>query len=314
MIEIFGLAVLRPWWLLGVPLALCLWLLVRQRTGFRGWRKAVDPPLLAALLARQGEAMRPALSGSLRRLAPAAAAALIALALAGPALNRDRVATWRNLDGLVLVLDASRSMAAGGNLVAARSAARALGEAAGSRPVAAVVFAGDAYLACPLTADRAELAAILGAIDGDTVPDAGSRPARALALARRALMEAGILAGSVVLFYDGGGIDGEALDGARALAAEGRTLHTVLVPPLPPFAGVVPPPDPGALAAIARSSTGGQATDLTRIGDLLAALGEDVAPRLARGGYAALAWTDLGRLLLLLAALPLLAPFRRSAT
>jgi Ca-activated chloride channel family protein len=243
---------------------------------------------------------------------PTLGACLLALALAGPALERSRVATYRNLDGVVLVVDASRSVAQGGNLVAARSAARALAEAAGSRQVAVVVYAGDAYLASPFTTDRRDVGAILDAIDGDTVPDAGSRPARALAAAREALLGAGMQGGGVVLFTDGGGLEPASAAEARGLLAAGHRVHTVHVPATASFAGLVPAGDARALAELARAG-GGRATTLAELDDVLAEFGERSSVRLGRSDFAALAWADLGRALLALAAVPLLLLFRRTA-
>ena len=58
---------------------------------------------------------------------------------------------------------------------------------------------------------------------------------------------------------------------------------------------------------------GGVVADLDAPGAVLEAVGASTAQHLAAGGYTVLAFADLGRWLLLLAALPALLLFRRSA-
>ncbi len=136
-------ALLRPWWFLAIPVVALLALRAAWRSAPLGdWARAVDPALMAHL-ARAG-----AVLGGRRQanLAAALAAGLIALALTGPAVERTDGRTFRNLDETVIVVDLSRSVTEGGNLLGVRQAAAAVAEAAGTRAVALVVYAGDAYL------------------------------------------------------------------------------------------------------------------------------------------------------------------------
>ncbi|GJD51851.1 hypothetical protein OPKNFCMD_4610 [Methylobacterium crusticola] len=303
-----AVTLLRPAWLLALPLlALLAWRAAYRAGPLGDWGRAVEPHLMAALAARGGvrPGRRPA------RGLIAAAAALVLLGLAGPAIRRRDAAGFRNLDATILVMDLSRSVAEGGRLGAARALAQGAAEAAGSRQVALVVYAGDAYLAAAPTTDRDALGTILFALDGGTVPDRGSRPARALALARRTLAEGAVVSGDVLLIGDGGGIDPATVREAAGLAGEGHRLHTLFVPTpaLPPEA---PPPQRAALDRLAGTG-GGVAGSLDAPGPVLAALGETTARHLAAGGYAVLAWQDLGRWLAGLALLPALLLFRRSA-
>jgi Ca-activated chloride channel family protein len=286
---------LRPWWLLALPLlALLAWRAAHRAAPLGDWVRAVEPHLMAALQARG--AVRPG-----RR----SGQALLVLA-----------AGFRNLDAAIIALDLSRSVTEGGRLGEARALAQALAEAAGTKAVALIVYAGDAYLVATPTTDRDSLNTILFALDGATVPDRGSHPARALALARRTLAEGAVVTGDVVLVSDGGGLD-EASSRettareAAALRDEGHRLHTVLVtdPALPPEA---PRPDGAGLARLAALG-GGAAGSLDAPGPVLAAFSETIAHHLAEGGYAVLAWQDLGRWLAGLALLPVLLLFRRSA-
>lgn len=304
-----SLALLRPWWLVALlPLALLVLRATWRAAPLGDWRRAVDPALMR-LMERRG-----AVLGGRRQanLAAAVMAGLIALALTGPAIERQDVATFRNLDATVIVLDLSRSVTEGGSLKEVRQTAQAVAEAAGTRSVALVVYAGDAYLAMSPTTDRDSLGTTLFALDADTVPDRGSHPERGLALARRVLAEADVVAADVVLITDGDGLGEAARREARAIAERGWNLQGLFVPatrPLPPGA---PRPDRAALDGLVRAG-GGVAADLDAPAAVLDAVGASTAQHLAAGGYTVLAFADLGRWLLLLAALPALLLFRRSA-
>ncbi|ACA15903.1 von Willebrand factor type A [Methylobacterium sp. 4-46] len=304
-----ALTLLRPWWLLALPLlGLLAWRAAFRAAPLGDWVRAIEPRLLAGLTARGA-----VLPGRRRagQAALLATAALLALALAGPAVQRGDAAGFRNLDATILVMDLSRSVAEGGRLDEVRGVAQSLAEAAGTRQVALVVYAGDAYLAATPTTDREALGTILFALDGATVPDRGSRPARGLALARRTLAEMGAVGADVVLVSDGGGVDEAARREASGLSGDGHRLHALFVPTpaLPPEA---PRPDRPALDRLAAAG-GGVAADLDAPAPVLGAVGETAARHLADGGLAVLAWQDLGRWLLLGALAPALLLFRRGA-
>lgn len=304
-----AIALLRPLWLLAIPLVALLALRAAWRSAPLGdWVKAVDPALMA-LLARRG-----AVLGGRRQanLVAALVAGLTALALTGPAVERPEASTFRNLDASVVVLDVSRSVAEGGRFKEARQAAEAAAQAAGTRSVALVVYAGDAYTAVSPTTDREAVATTLFSLDADTVPDRGSHPERGLALARRILGEANVVAADVVLISDGDGIGQAAEREAAAIRDKGWHLHALFVPAgrtLPPGA---PKPDQAALDRLAAAG-GGMSADVDAPDPVLGRVGASTAQHLAAGGYSVLAFADLGRWLLLLAALPALALFRRSA-
>lgn len=304
-----GLALLRPWWLAALPFVALLALRAAWRAAPTGdWARVVDPALMAALLRRGG------VLGGRRRanLLAAATAALLALALTGPAVERKDAASFRNLDATVLVLDLSRSVAEGGALKDLRQLAQGIAEAAGTRSVAVVVYAGDAYLAMPPTTDRDSLATTLFALDADTVPDRGSHPERGLALARRTLAKAAVVSADIVLVGDGDGIGEAALREASAAAAKGWRLHGIFAPPGRALPAGAPKPDRAALERLAATG-GGRVSDLAAPDAVLEAVGASTASHLAGSGYTVLAFADLGRWLLLLALVPALVLFRRSA-
>ena len=301
------LTLLRPLWLLAPPAILALAFLARSGGDLGDWRRAVDPHLMA-FLERRGAVI----AGARRSLGLSpwlAAAALIGAALAGPAIERPQADAFRNLDGLVVALDTSRSVVEGGAFPEARVAAVELVAAAGGRQAALVVFAGDAYLAGAFTADRAALEPLVAATGAGLVPDPGSRPGRALDLARDLFADAGMLGGDVALVTDGGGIDDAAVAAAAKLRAAGRRVHVLFVPAQARDA-TAPQPDAAAAARVAAAG-GGIYAEVADPEPVAAALGSGGAERLGRSVAAALAWTDLGRFALVLAAVPMLLLFRR---
>lgn len=309
MIEIAGFAFLRLSWILVLPLVAVLgFAFARRASALSGWDRAADPALLAALQ-RLGRVVPG--SGGKIWLPPAAAAVVISLALVGPAREARDGESFRNLDGLVIAIDLSRSIAEGGGLAPALTAARLVADRAGSRPVALVVYGGDAYLASTFTTDAVALGTTIAVLDGATVPDAGSRPERALALARRALADADILSGDVVLVTDGGGLGAAALGEADAIATAGSRISTLFVAATAGPEGTNSP-ERAAVDSLARRG-GGLAGDALDPLDVAEAVGSRPATRLVRSEFAVLFWTDYGRYLLVLALFPALAMFRRRA-
>lgn len=294
MIDLGAFALLRPLWLLALPALLLLLRVTRPRHASLGdWRRAIDAPLLAAMLRRQGAAHRGLGAGPLYWCV-----ALIALALAGPAVKSAETTQFRNLDASLVLLDVSK----GENLPQATAAAQMLLENGGARQMGLVLYAGDAYLASPLTDDVAALEALLFAVDDKTVPDGGQRPDRALALARRILLETGAVAGDVALISDGDGVDAQARGEAAALAAGGHALHTFFVASRTGAEAL----GQGAMARLAKEGRG-VAGDARSVA---AAIASRVIARVEQGARRALEWRDYGRWLLLLAAAPLLLSFR----
>ncbi len=307
MIELDGFGLLRPLWLLAIPASLALaFVAVRRAGGVGDWRRAIDPHLFDALARRGVVVAGRGRSGLLAALA----AALIALALVGPAIERPGVQNFRNLDAAIVAVDVSRSVADSGEFQDAKIAALGAAQAAGSRQVSVLVFAGDAYLANPPTTDRRTIETTLAALDAQTVPDVGSAPSRALALAHRTLRDSGVVGGDVVLISDGGGLDEGAQNETRSLVADGHrvsALYVTSAAATPKRAMETGRPELEALAALG----GGAFATVGAPDAVYAEVQRSTAGRLGPSPYASLAWLDFGRALLLFAAAPLLLMFRR---
>jgi Ca-activated chloride channel family protein len=307
MIALGSFALLRPWWLLAFPLLAAALLMTRRiHAGLGDWARAVDAPLLAAMLKRRaGGAGAPGGHAILWTIA------LTALALSGPAIKRADANQFRNLDATLIVMDASDAASRGGRLQQAIAAAQLIIAQGGARQMGLILYAGDAYLASPLTDDASALSALLFAVDDHTVPDAGARPDRALSLARHILHDARIVGADVALISAGEGLDPAAMREAARLAADGHAVHTLFLA-APDAADASGAARGAAMAALAAEGHG-VAGDAARPDGVIARISGRAIAHIAGSALQILAWRDYDRFLLFAAAAPLLLCFRRSA-
>jgi Ca-activated chloride channel family protein len=186
---------------------------------------------LAARVAPEANLSRPAgrLSLSLAGLA------LLALALAQPQCGTRTELSQRYGADVVVVLDVSRSMEARdvrpSRLERARLEVGALIDGLRGHRIGVVVFAGEAFVQCPLTTDYDAARLFLRAVGPDSVPQQGTAVANALRAAKELLeaAERGARGKVVLLVSDGEDHDGQVLDAASALAAAGIRVHAVAV-------------------------------------------------------------------------------------
>jgi Ca-activated chloride channel family protein len=186
----------------------------------------------ARRLAPRATVLRPAgrLSVSLTGLA------LLALALARPQCGtRTELARRFGLD-VVVALDVSRSMQARDvrpdRLTRARLEVGALLEALAGDRVGLVVFAGEAFVQCPLTSDYAAARLFLRAVTPQSVPQQGSDLGNALQAARQVLEASEAAAGRskvVLLVTDGEDLEGGAREAAGQLAEAGIRIFALAV-------------------------------------------------------------------------------------
>lgn len=308
MITFGTLAFLRPWWLLGLPVLAALFLWSKPgEAGLGAWDKAAEPHLLAAMVARGAR------TASGRWRAPAVLFTLLIglIALAGPAVRRTDQDRLRNLDATVLVVDVSQDMRGSVAIREAASAAHDVMQHLSARQAGLIVYGGDAYVASALTDFTGAIDTDLFALDEDTVPDPGVRPDRALGLARKMLQDAHIIAGDVVLISAGGGLKGTgAIRAAAALADSGQRVYVVDATP----EGREGKAERSASLAAVAAAGGGFVVPLGSPQPLLDALSNEAIHRTGNSLVNALDWHDLGRFLLLFAAVPLLLTFRKAAT
>ena len=290
------LVLLRPWWLLALPLLVTIALWQWRGPAAGGWERVMPPAMFAAMRALghlQGRAPR-------QGVALLASAALLCLGLCGPAVPRADAPLLAGSGAVLIALDMSPSVTESPALADAQAAAAAMLTAASGRPVGMLLYSGEAYEVAAPTADPATLESQIAVLGTDTMPGGGSRPASALALARQMLQ--GHRDADLVLVSDGGGVDDATRAEAERLAADGVRLSMLTL--AGPAGGTA---DASALEALASLAAPARAP-------------APVLRRLSRQGtlerdpaLAALAFLDLGPYLAGLAGLPLLGIFRRRA-
>ncbi len=215
----------QPWFLLGILVALLLGVIAIVVSVRRSTRlsKAV-PNRLADVLAPGVSVLLPSLQSS----AYTVALVFFALALAQPQCGeKAEVAKRRGID-VVVALDASKSMYARdvtpSRLERAKLELTSLLDSLKGDRVGLVVFAGDAFIQCPLTSDYAAAKLFLRAVDPETMPQGGTNIGAALLLSRQVLENAdrGAKDRVVVLLSDGEDVTGdvgEGIDGLKEFGA-----------------------------------------------------------------------------------------------
>ncbi len=155
----------------------------------------------------------------------------LVLGLTGPQFgSRTEVHQRRGVDVMV-VLDVSRSMLAAdvkpSRLERAKhQIAQLLDQLEGDR-VGLVVFAGHAFVQCPLTVDYGALQMFLDLADTGVVPVQGTAVADAIGLAIRCLPESEGHDQAIVLFTDGENHLGDPVAAAREAKARGIRIFAV---------------------------------------------------------------------------------------
>lgn len=286
---------LRPLWLLALPalalLALAIW---RRGPDAGGWQDVL-PPQMRVAMAALGQLD---VAGWWLRWLPLLAAAILAAALAGPAIRRADAPVFAQSDAVIIAMDMSPSIAQGPALADAQAAVAGLLDRLAGRPIGLILYAGEAYAVAAPTDDPATLETQIAVLDRDTMPDRGSRPAAAMALAGQML--AGLKRADLVLISDGGGVDAPAVAEAARLHAAGVRISALTV------AGD-PPSDPGALADVVNGAVAAF-DDPGPVVRALASSGLDRDPAMQ-----AMQYRDLGPWLAALALILLLPQFRRQA-
>lgn len=157
------------------------------------------------------------------------------VAAAGPQCGERTEVVKRTGIDLVVALDASSSMLARdvrpSRLERARLDVLALLDRLKGDRVGLVVFAGDAFVQCPLTSDYAAARMFLRAVDPAGMPQQGTAIAAALYEAKRVLEGGGRgdAARAVLLITDGEDQQGDAQQAAATLGEAGIRIYAVAV-------------------------------------------------------------------------------------
>ncbi|MEE3259702.1 MAG: VWA domain-containing protein, partial [Candidatus Latescibacterota bacterium] len=156
---------------------------------------------------------------------------LLILALTGPQFGTKLEMARRKGVDVFAVLDVSRSMAAEdvkpSRLERAKHQIRGLVDLLEGDRVGLVVFAGKAFVQCPLTTDYGAVEMFLDILDAGSVSAQGTAIGAALRLATRSFDPDDLQHKAVVLFTDGEDHMGQPLEAARAAAAQGVRVFAV---------------------------------------------------------------------------------------
>lgn len=219
---------LRPLWLLAIPLWLWLAFSIwrRGRSG-DGWASVCDPALLTYLT---GEHESGRQHHSKLALAALMVAGLLTLiALAGPVWQQLPQPVYRAQSALVIGLDLSRSMLAGDlkpdRLTRAKQKVQDILALRKEGQTALVVFAGAAFDVVPLTSDSAAILTLLDSLTPDMMPVQGSRASTAIEHAGAIFKRGAIKYGTLLLLTDG--VDQEAMESAETLVRKGHRVSVI---------------------------------------------------------------------------------------
>ncbi|SFN11422.1 VWA domain-containing protein [Variovorax sp. OV329] len=216
---------LRPWWLLALlPAALLLWAIGRRDDVRKRWGRSIAPHLLDALVVerRSGWRLRPVHLTS-------ALMALGALAMAGPAWERERPPFLEEKAPLAIAIDLSPTMDASDlsptRLERAKLKVKALLALRQGARTAIYAYAGSTHLVLPLTDDARLIQTFVDALQTGIMP----RPGRNTVLALRTIdadMAKEDTPGTIVFFTDG--VEPGATEAFKAQVDSGRSLPVVL--------------------------------------------------------------------------------------
>jgi Ca-activated chloride channel homolog len=185
----------------------------------------VDQALLGRLLASHSPLRR-----IIKIVLLVLAVVSLIFALARPQWGEERDTTMASGEDTIFVLDTSKSMLAAdvrpNRLERAKIAIEDYLRRHGRGRVGLIVFAGQAFLQCPLTLDYDAFADTLRSVDVNAVPVAGSDVGRAIDEASRAL-EKNEGRKIVVLLTDGEDLEARGIRQAEGLARKGVTIFTV---------------------------------------------------------------------------------------
>jgi Ca-activated chloride channel family protein len=195
---------IRPEWLLAIPVAIVIAvLLARRQLGAGHWREVIDPVLIPHVLSRKrgrGVDWRWWLTGI--------GGIVAAVALAGPAWQRIEQPVFRADQALVIALDLSRSMDAQDVQPSrlARAKLKILGilDRREGGQTALLVYTANAFTVTPLTDDTDTIGALVSSLSTDIMPSRGSYPEVGIRKAQSLLEQAGVGFGEVLLITDGG--------------------------------------------------------------------------------------------------------------
>lgn len=156
---------------------------------------------------------------------------VVALCLTQPVVRSTDDETWRHSIGWIMVVDVSRSMTLNdtvpSRLSAARQALAVLSEQSGARPIAMIIYSGDAFLIAPPAFDKSVFDENAALLDYGIVETDGSNLTRALSLASSVIVDSGFVVARVFVLTDTGGINSSSISAVSYLSENGHTTDVL---------------------------------------------------------------------------------------
>ncbi|MGQ7843170.1 VWA domain-containing protein [Granulosicoccus sp. 3-233] len=196
------------------------------------WRSVLSPALFDYLGADRRRITRCNL--------PLLLASIVTAGLSQPVQRQSDDDTWRHSIGWIAVADVSRSMTLNdtvpSRLAAMRAALTELSHQAAARPIALILFAGDAFLVAPPAFDHSVFNEQATLLEYGIVPLDGSNLTRALSLASSVVEESRLHQARILVLGDSGGIGNGSIAAARFLGDAGHRVDMLV------FGSSSPPP------------------------------------------------------------------------
>jgi len=224
--------ILSPFWIAVCILLLVMALMSSAPAIKTGWEKLISPVVLNVLT---NTAKKPKTNFSMLKSNPSMlliGAAITALALSTPVIRKKNDDALQHATAWIAVADVSKSMTvndiAPSRLTAMRDALSALTVQAGARPLALIIFAGDAFLAVPPVFDKTLLKQHIALLDYGVIPQDGSNLTRALSLTNSVLEDSGLVRARIFVLSDGAGMNNSSITAVRHLADAGHQIDVML--------------------------------------------------------------------------------------
>jgi Ca-activated chloride channel family protein len=265
-----------PWLLFALPLLPLALLLLHRWSEARALRKldAVIAPRLREQLLRSVDFTQRWWKAILFTLGLGG----LAVAMARPQFGLKPMEVERSSVDFIIALDLSRSMLAEDvegkpRLEAAKAGIEKLLDTLGSDRAGLIAFAGDAFLAAPVTLDHEAVNRNLAALDTGAIAKGGSDLAKAIHLAVKTFEAGKYETKALVLVTDGEELQGDAMVAARDASRKGMQIFTVGVGT--PLGARIPERKQAGVARFAKNEFGN---------DVLTRLNERMLQQLAASG------------------------------
>jgi len=250
-----------PWVLLAAAIVPVLLVLLSRWSEGRARKKleGIVAPRLREQLLRSVDFVRRWQKAVLAALA----FAFLLMAIARPQLGFQPIEVERSSVDFIVALDLSRSMLAEdaegkSRLVAAKDGIAGLLDRLESDRAGLIAFAGDAFLAAPVTQDHEAVKRNLQALEPKAIAKQGSDMAKAIELALKTFENGKYETKALVLLTDGEELQGDAVVAAREASRKGMAIFTVGVGSV--IGARIPDRKDGGVARFAKNEFGRDVT------------------------------------------------------